>query len=159
MDAPPRHRVTIGNTEIVGPVDGETCPACGATESIYRETDREPHSQFGLFLTTLLLGPLALLTILFPGGTVRMRCAECDCRFPGRLSPFARALLWLLITAVVAGLGWLAYIFRAPLQTWLAQQWRANPAMFILFSGILGSVVLLFAMISLYPARKPPPSE
>jgi hypothetical protein len=153
-----RYRTTIGNTIIDGPVHNERCPACGNADSIYRETDR-PTYTLERAAADAMLGTPMLVGMLLARPTIRMRCAECDCRFPGRMSPVTRALIVLLLLAVVTIVAWIAYLYRAPIKAWLIDQWHQNPPLFIGMASVLGSAVLLISFVVLYPSRKPPGSS
>lgn len=158
MQQLPRYRTTIGNTELEGPVDNERCPACGNTDSIYKETDREPYTPVEIALRSAFL-LINLFSLLVPRATVRMRCAQCDCRFPGRLSGAIKFLIALGVCAVLAIAGAIAWYFRAYITYWAQTQWQANPAFLVTIASILGTALILIAFVAIYPSPKRATSE
>jgi hypothetical protein len=150
--APERIKLRHAGTEWEGPIDGPTCPACGNAGSVFREVTRERYS-YEQALADEAGGLHPFLMMLLTGDTVRLRCAQCDCRFPAPLSRAAKLLIALLALAAAGGIGFLAVTFRAPIASWIMSQWRANPIIFVAAASVVGSTVLMVALVRLHPGR------
>ena len=154
MDAP-RVRTSFGTTVLEGPVEGSRCPACGDRDAIYMETEHEPMSREEAVLSRAM-GVLGMIASMVPRSSVRLRCAECDCRFPRPLSRGTRYAWAGAALALLVGAGAVFFAHRGVLTAWLASVWRSQPGLFILVGTSVLSGVALAAIIRAYPSRRPP---
>jgi hypothetical protein len=145
--------IKIGDTVFVGPVCGQCCPACGDTESIFKETQTFPYT-LNDALADHALGISPWWGLLFPRRRTRMRCGKCNCLFPRRWPGWARLLCWgVVIGAAAAGLV-LVYPIRLRIWAWLNDWCGHNPMVALTLGGVLLTGMFTMFLVASYPSRR-----
>jgi hypothetical protein len=148
--------ITIADTRLQGPVPNHRCPACGNIDSIFRETLTFPATVDDV-LSDHAIGISLWWRILFPPKRTRMRCAKCNCLFPGRWPVWARLLAWSLFCAAIAGAILSVYAHRAYLWSVVAPWCQRNPYPALAIAAVLCTAVFTVLLVVAYPRRHPAP--
>jgi hypothetical protein len=144
-----RQRARIGGLTIEGPVEG-CCPACGNVGSIYRETEGAA-AGLGQRSRGLVGRTFEVVGDVLGSGTVRLRCAKCDCRFPAPSGIAGRVLKIVALGVAMAVVELLLVTYHVPVRAWIAR----NPMILFIIGGFVGSALVLIACVRMYKVGRP----
>lgn len=121
------------------------CPACGNVGSIYRETERAG-AGLGERGRGLVGRTFEVVGNVLGSGVVRLRCANCDCRFPAPSGLAGRVLKIVCLGLAVAAVEFLLVRYNVPIRAWVSR----NPMILFIIGGFVASAMVLIACVRFY---------